>query len=117
MPQAEEKRLPVAVARAIAKRRVASGLTQEQVAEHLGIGVEAVSRIERGVALPTVVRLGELAEIFQCNIADLVAETSSRATDQASHLTRLLSKLGSGDRAIVVEIVETLVSRLGRQRS
>ncbi|KPV02619.1 DNA-binding protein [Variovorax paradoxus] len=115
MPQ-EEKRLAVAVGRAIAKRRNASHLTQERVAERLGIGVEAMSRIERGLALPTVVRLSELADIFDCNIADLVTETSSRATDQASHLERLLSKLSGDDRSMVVDIVETLTNRLDQRR-
>lgn len=79
--------------------------------------MKAVSRIERGVVLPTVVRLGELDEIFECNIADLITETSSRATDQASHLVRLLSKLGSADRTMVVEIVEALTARLGKPRA
>jgi len=116
MPDVEVKDLAGAVGRAIAKRRAACGLTQELVAERLGIGVEAVSRMERGVALPTVVRLGELAEIFECNIADLVTETSSRAADQASHIARLLAKLGSADRAMVVEIIETLTTRLGKGR-
>lgn len=117
MPQEEVKRLATAVGRAIAKRRMASDLTQERVAERLGIGVEAMSRIERGIVLPTVVRLSELAEIFECNIADLVTETSSRATDQANHLARLLSKLRSTDRTMVVEIVETLAVRLEQQRT
>lgn len=117
MPQEEERRLAVAVGRAIAKRRIASGFTQEQVAERLEIGVEAMSRLERGRALPTVLRLSELAEIFECNIAELLTETSSRASDQASHLARLLSKLGSADRTMVVDIVQTLTDRLGQRRS
>lgn len=106
-----------AVGKAIAKRRKAGGLTQEQVAEQLGIGVEAVSRIERGKGLPTVLRLSELAEIFECNIAELLTETSSRATDQASHLARLLSKLSSADRTMVVDIVKTLSDRLEQRRA
>ncbi len=117
MPHKEVKRLATAVGRAIAKRRVARDLTQERVAERLGIGVEAMSRIERGVVLPTVVRLSELAEIFDCNVADLVTETSSRASDQANHLARLLSSLDSADRTMVVEIVEALAERLGQPRS
>ncbi|MNW08671.1 hypothetical protein D3C71_2054990 [compost metagenome] len=86
------------------------------MAERLGIGVEAMSRIERGLVLPTVLRLSELAEIFECNIAELLTETSSRATDQANHLARLLSKLGSTDRTMVVDIVETLADRLEQRR-
>ncbi|WP_233118502.1 helix-turn-helix domain-containing protein [Aggregatibacter actinomycetemcomitans] len=50
------------IGKAIAKQRQQSGYTQEQVAEMLEIGNEAVSRIERGLIMPNVVRLIELAE-------------------------------------------------------
>lgn len=109
------ERLAEVVGRAIAKRRAACSLTQEQVAERLGIGVEAVSRIERGVVLPTVARLAELADIFECNVADLVTEASTRTNDQATHLAQLLSRVSSADRAMILEIVERLTTRLHRR--
>ncbi|MBV7515889.1 helix-turn-helix domain-containing protein, partial [Pseudomonas sp. PDM25] len=52
------------VGRAIAKQRSRRGLTQEEVAERLGVGNEAVSRIERGIVMPNIERLLELAGIF-----------------------------------------------------
>lgn len=113
MAETEMQRLAKLVGRAIAKRRVARELTQEQVAERLKVGVEAVSRIERGVVLPTVIRLGEFAEIFQCDVADLVTETSSRPSDQARHIKHLLSRLGYEDRVMILGIVERLATRLG----
>jgi transcriptional regulator with XRE-family HTH domain len=103
------------VGRAIAKYRVESGLTQEQVAEQLGIGNEAVSRMERGLVVPTVARLVELAEIFECDAADLLTGASSRASDQARHVGQLLAKLSGNDRAMVIEIVERLAGRLARR--
>jgi len=52
MPGTEERRLAEGVGRAIAKRRGACGLTQEQVAERLGIGVVAhAAYIREAVAL------------------------------------------------------------------
>ena len=48
----------------IAKLRLAAGLTQYQVAEKLGLGYEAVSRMERGVTIPSVIRLADLAEML-----------------------------------------------------
>ncbi|CAM5555061.1 helix-turn-helix domain-containing protein [Eoetvoesiella caeni] len=113
MPKIEMKRLAGVVGRAIAKRRVTCKLTQEQVAERLKIGVEAVSRIERGIVLPTVARLGEFAEVFRCDVADLVTETSSRPKDQARQIERLLSGLAHEDRALILEMVERLATRLG----
>lgn len=50
--------LAKSVGKAIGRQRQQAGLTQEQVAEHLDIGMEAVSRMERGLVVPTVVRLG-----------------------------------------------------------
>ncbi|HIE5949125.1 helix-turn-helix domain-containing protein [Burkholderia cepacia] len=115
MAETQDKRLAKRVGRAIAKRREASELTQEDVAEHLGIGNEAISRIERGIVMPTVARLVELAAIFHCHAADLLTESSDRADDQARHLSRLLEKLSHQDRETVVEIVEKLAVRLAKR--
>lgn len=115
MPKSGTEDLAVAVGKAIAKQRIASGLTQEKVAEQLGIGLEAVSRMERGAVIPTVVRLFELADIFACDAADLLTEASSRSSDQASHLNRLLSRLSTGDRTMLLEVFERLSSRLTRR--
>ena len=96
------------IGQSIARRRLAAGLTQDDVAEKLGIGMEAVSRMERGLTIPTVVRLAELAEIFGCGIDALVIETSDRGSDQAEHITSLLSGLSKKDRAMVVDVVERI---------
>ncbi|MDP9154398.1 MAG: helix-turn-helix domain-containing protein [Pseudomonadota bacterium] len=115
MPNTDMDRLAEMVGRAIARNRIAASLTQEQVAEQLGIGNEAVSRIERGIVMPNVARLVELADIFNCGIADLLTEVSSRSSDQASYLTRLLTRLSSKDRELIVEMVERLTTRLARK--
>jgi transcriptional regulator with XRE-family HTH domain len=115
MAQADLDQLAGMIGRAIAKHRVASGFTQEQVAEALGIGNEAVSRMERGIVMPTVARLVELAEIFGCDAADLLTEASSRASDQAKHIGQLLAKLSANDRAMVIEILERLTGRLAKR--
>ncbi|CAR51494.1 MULTISPECIES: helix-turn-helix domain-containing protein [Burkholderia cepacia complex] len=117
MPKSGTEDLAVAVGKAIAKQRIASGLTQEKVAERLGIGLEAVSRMERGTVIPTVVRLFELADIFACDAADLLTEASNRSSDQASHLNRLLSRLSTSDRAMLLEVFERLSTRLTRRET
>lgn len=115
MPDMDMDRLAGAVGRAIARNRMAAGLTQEQVAEALGIGNEAVSRIERGLVMPNVARLMELADTFGCDVADLLTEVSARPGDQAKHLARMLSKVTSRDREMIVEMVERLTTRLARR--
>ena len=106
------EQLAKAVGRAIARQRQQAGLTQEQVAEHLEIGMEAVSRMERGIVVPTVVRLAELAQLFGCELADFLRETSNRPTEQGIVLSQQLAKLDTADRALVLEVVDKLVARL-----
>lgn len=103
------------IGHAIAKQRIRKGLTQEEVAERLGIGNEAVSRIERGVVIPNVARLFEFAAIFECEAAELLTEASPRSDDQASRISLLLAPLDQADRRLVLDFVERLVARLGRE--
>jgi transcriptional regulator with XRE-family HTH domain len=108
----DEDALARDIGKAISKRRLAASLTQEEVAELLGVGNEAVSRMERGTATPTVIRLMQLAEIFKCPVGDLLVETSYRADDQAKVIAQHISALSLSDRRLVVEFVEKLANRL-----
>lgn len=114
MVEIDQKQLAGTVGRAISKQRVRSGLTQEAVAEQLGVGNEAVSRIERGIVMPNITRLLEFADIFGCEAADLLSEVSPLVDDQASRISHLLASLNQSDRQLVVELVELLVNRLKR---
>ena len=55
----------------IRQLRFKAGLTQEQLAEKLGIGAQAVSKWENAVAMPDITLLPLLAEIFGVSIDDL----------------------------------------------
>lgn len=114
MSKTKSKQLAELVGQAIARQRARCKLSQEQVAEKLEIGSEAVSRIERGIVMPNIERLVELAAIFGCETADLLTEGSSRPEDQARRLYDLLSTLDTSDRTLVMGMVEGLVERLGR---
>lgn len=100
------------IGQSIARRRQQAGLTQEQVAEQLGIGYVAVSRMERGLVMPTVVRLYQLAEILGCSSADLLDENSPLADDQARRLYHLFARLHESDRKMLGNILQTLSERL-----
>ncbi|MGU5760183.1 helix-turn-helix domain-containing protein [Aeromonas hydrophila] len=99
------------VGKAIACQRQLVGLTQEQVAEHLEIGGAAISRMERGLVVPTIVRLAELADLFGCELADLLRETSNRPTEQGIVLSQQLARLNDADRTLLLDIITSLVSR------
>ena len=56
----------------IAEWRRARGLTQGQVAVHMGVSPQAVSKWERGLACPDLVFLDDLAELLNMGIEELL---------------------------------------------
>ena len=100
------------IGKTIARKRKVAGCTQEEVAEYLGIGSEAFSRIERGLVSPGITKLYAMAEMFECGIETFFVEGSRRPADQAEHLMRMLNSLSASDRALIVEIIEKLTRRL-----
>lgn len=111
-PSANVLDIRKAIGWAIARARQDAGLTQEGVAERLGIGPEAVSRLERGIGSITAERLVVLAEMFGCRSDQLLLGASSRPDDQAAAFAQLLVGLNPRDRAFVLESVERLVDFL-----
>lgn len=114
MPKVAQNELAKRIGKAVAQRRTAAQMTQERVAEKLGIGNEAYSRIERGVASLSVVRLFELSELFGCETADLLREGSMRIDDQACLISQSLTPLKETDRELVLQVVQQLSERLSR---
>lgn len=62
----------------IKQLRFKSGLTQEQLAEKLGIGPQSVSKWENAVAMPDISTLPLLAEVFGVTIDDLFDLTAAQ---------------------------------------
>lgn len=111
-----EKKLAAAVGAAIAKERMAAEFTQEQVAESLGIGPEAVSRIERGVVMPSLARLVDLAELFNCPVERFLRKGSDLVGDHAALVSELIGSLKKTDRQFVVDLVERTCAHLGARK-
>lgn len=113
----EQKRLASNIGRAIAKQRIRTQLTQEEVAERLGVGNEAVSRIERGRVIPNIVRLLELAEVFNCEAAELLGQASLHVDDQTNRIKALLAPLKQNDRQLILDVIESLATRLQQDKT
>lgn len=96
----------------LAKRRRALGLTQDELAERLSMGREALSRLELGKTSLSVPRLIQLSGVLECGLADLVTDFSSRPTDQGHRIGLLLAPLSDADRQFVLSSTETLIAHL-----
>jgi len=77
-----------------------------------GRGPFNISRMERAITMPTVQRLAELAEIYQCGIDELLIASSNRTSDQAELISQILQTLPEADRAMIVEVVQKIAARL-----
>ncbi|MFT3776748.1 MAG: helix-turn-helix transcriptional regulator [Ottowia sp.] len=112
MDESRQRRIAAALGARIAELRTSQGLTQEQVAEQLDMGNQAISRIERGAVLPPITRLYELGEVLGCRVDEFLLDASDRGTDQAAVITQQLAGLAPADRDMVLGIVSQLTHRL-----
>ena len=113
-PNADVLRIRKTIGQSIARARQDADLTQEAVAERLGIGPEAISRLERGVGSVTAERLVVLAEMFGCRSDQLLLASSQRPEDQAGALWSMLEGLSAEDRDFILSHVDQLVAHLRR---
>ncbi|WP_296001940.1 helix-turn-helix transcriptional regulator [Rugamonas sp.] len=108
----QEGKFAQRIGKALAKQRVAKKLTQEQLAAQLGVEQETISRFERGVTLPPLLRLIDLAEIFGVPLDALVRAGSARSMDQAVDLAASLNSLSEDDRVWVHDWVTEMCAKL-----
>lgn len=87
-PQIEEERLMFEmeqIGKRIAGLRKTNNLTQQDLADQLGVTYQAVSNWERGLSMPDVVRLKDLAAFFNLSIDELLGnEKDARIVRVAS---------------------------------
>ncbi len=77
----------------IRQLRFKAGLTQEQLAEKLGIGAQAVSKWENSVAMPDITTLPLLAETFGVSIDDLFDLTSEQRLNRIENSLDITEEL------------------------
>ena len=77
----------------IKQLRFKAGLTQEQLAEKLGIAAQSVSKWETAVAMPDITTLPLLAEIFGTSIDDLFDLTSEQRLNRIENSLDITEEL------------------------
>ena len=92
--------------------RLQAGLTQEKLAEELGITFQQVQKYERGVTKVNLVKLQQLAAALKVPISAFFLEGSYSAfqlSDEEKHLLSSFRKIKSADhRNSVLDITDGL---------
>ncbi|QBQ95925.1 helix-turn-helix domain-containing protein [Paraburkholderia pallida] len=117
MAAINEEKFATMLGRALAKARNESGLTQEEVANRLGVDPQTISRQERGANWPTLPRLIAFANLYAIPVATLLTPPSSHAQDLTGKLNEQLSKLDAEDRAWALHLMSDVCARLAKPRA
>jgi len=101
----------------IADRRKQNGLTQLQLAEKLGITDKAVSKWERGIAMPDSSIMLELCDVLKISVNDLlcgeVVTVDHYNKEMESNLLEMVKQKEDADRRLLkMEIVLGIVATL-----
>lgn len=67
----------------LAELRKKNGLTQEQLAEKIGVSRQAVSKWENGLATPELENLRALCTVFQITLDELAGQSQVQPAEQA----------------------------------
>ena len=99
-------------------RRRAAHLTQEALAEAVGVTPETISRVERGVALPSVETAWRIATALGIELHELFdfrghTEVGKRPSLALRRLVRDLANRSEGDIRTIREVARILLRRSG----
>lgn len=81
-------------------------MTQEELAIALEIDPMTVSRFERGVTLPSLVTIQQLAGVFGVSMAQVLEDVPSQDSRDAQVIAALLKNISSGEREFVIETLK-----------
>jgi transcriptional regulator with XRE-family HTH domain len=100
------------VGRNIYNKRKRLGLTQEELAERIGIGQQSLSRMEKGRIAPKFERLQIIADTLECPVTDLFREDDGDTSALVERIADMLQGLDARRRELVFSHVEGLVKIL-----
>lgn len=97
--------------RAIAKKRKAKALTQDDLAGMVEVDAETISRFERGTVLPSLQRLLVIADALGVGVGELLSEASPLVNDRAHSLAAAMAELSEQDQRLLLDFVRLLRDR------
>ena len=99
----------------VSELRKQKNLTQAQLAELIQVEPETVSRLERGVAAPSIQRLVILAQALDVSVSRLLTASSPLPSDKVVLLERELKLMSPTDQDLVLDVALKLATRLSKK--
>ncbi len=98
-----------AVGRIISEKRKRMGLSQEGLAERVGISQESLSRMEKGSIAPKFERLQAFADALECQVADLFLAVEGDESEHARVIVKVVNALPKEAQGDIADIVKKVV--------
>ena len=99
----------------VSEKRKLLGISQETLAERVGISQESLSRMEKGFIAPRFERLQLFADALMCSISDLF-RGQSEAGEWAAAMEKIISPLSDRDQREVVAVLTKIVALITARR-
>lgn len=106
------KDIAIRIGRNIANARRMANRTQADVAEKLGIDTGSLSRMERGIVMPSIPMLDRIADELGVALWQLLGTASSSSIVMAENIVSQLEKLNQAERLFLLEQIEGWVDKL-----
>ena len=91
----------------IQKTRKSKGMTQDVLAEKLGVSIGYVSQVERGITKISLDLLGAISAVLECDIACFITESATNSNEyMESELLSEIRKLDSKKKKYIFEIIK-----------
>lgn len=100
----------------LAAYRKAKNHTQKSLAQVMGVDKETISRMERGVVIPTLPMLEKLGGELQVSVVELIGKEEAPVDITGLLITEWLSGLDEEDRQYVCNLVKGLCERLQKRK-
>jgi transcriptional regulator with XRE-family HTH domain len=109
----------VELGRNLSRIRKERRLTQQQLAEFLGVQQRVISRWETGVAKPHLNHLVQLAEVLEVSLDSLVLGEEAEASGQSfeirnrrlKELCRQVDELDQADQEVICTVMDSLIRK------
>ena len=98
------------IGKRIQEHRCNKGLTQEQLAEIIGVSRNYMSAVERGINALSYEKLVDVINVFDCSADDLFQDVINHGVKvKASKLSESLEQLSNDEQARIYEVLDTLI--------
>lgn len=105
-------RITEIVGKNIVLRRKVLGLSQKELALHLGITQDALNRMEKGHIAPKLSRFEDLARYLDCPVTYFFRYTGTERQDRSAAIADMLAPLSDELQERIIKILEEIIHTL-----